>query len=830
MTQWLVVSLLAVGLDAPDSTTGAAREHWAFQPLNRPAIPQVKDESWARSPVDHFILARLEEQGLAASHKADRRALIRRATYDLTGLPPTPQEIASFLNDNSPNAFASVIDRLLDSPQFGERWGRHWLDIARYADTKGYIFTEERKFPYSYTYRDWVIRALNEDLPYDQFLVQQIAADQLPLGADKRALAALGFLTLGRRFLGNMHDIIDDRIDVVTRGAMAMTVQCARCHDHKYDPIPQADYYSLYGVFASCSDTELPIVAASPEFETELHKREAELNSFQESTLARTLQKLRSNVSEYLLAAESLKDHPDIQEFMFVENPGDINRFALGRWRTYLEVTSRQHSPVWSAWFAMAAIPEAEFTARAAVLARQLGENSDETKRINPIVAQSLAGDAPATLKDVAERYGRIFREVEEKLDDPAREELREVLYGRDSPTAVPRRRVDDLFEKPDADMLRGLRKKVQEWRTSPEAPPNAMALIDNESPVNPVVFVRGNPGNRGPAVPRQFLRVLGGDDRQPFTQGSGRLELARAIANRENPLTARVFVNRVWIQLFGTGLVRTPSDFGLRSEPPTHPELLDWLATWFVDNGWSTKKLIRVIMLSSVYRQSSGEAADSSLDEADDASGSPHATPRPCSTRREGRGARGEAWDPENRLLWRQNRRRLDFESMRDSMLAVAGEIDRNVGGPAVDLSKQPFSRRRTVYGFIERQNLPGMLRTFDFASPDTHCPQRFTTTVPQQALFLMNSPFVVEQARRLADRPDVRAQNDPMLRIQRLYRNVLGRPATAVETDLGLAFISSFDESAVAQPDAKDSATMNAWQQYAQILLLSNEFMFVD
>jgi hypothetical protein len=830
--------ILVVASGAGGSPGGSASSHWAYQPVRNQPPPAVKDEAWVRSPVDRFILAKLEANGLRPSIAADRRTLLRRATYDLIGLPPTPAEIDNFLNDTSPDAFNNVVQRLLDSPHFGERWGRYWLDIARYADTKGYIFTEERKFPYSYTYRDWVVRALNEDLPYDQFLIEQIAADQLVPGDDKRSLAALGFVTLGRRFLGNTHDIIDDRIDVVTRGTMAMTVQCARCHDHKYDPIPQADYYSLYGIFASCSDKELPIAKATPEFESELQKREAELNEFQDATLSRTLQKLRTRVSEYLLAAESLKDHPDIQDFMFVDNPGDINRFALGRWRTYLETHSKRPGPVWGVWYALAAIPEADFAKQAPELTRQvLSQTGDGSSLlINPLVAAAFAGNAPTNLKDTAERYGRLFAEVEQewqdkltaarsnnaqppaKLDDPAREQLREVLYGSDSPTAVPRRRIDDLFEKPDADKLRTLRKNVQDWRTSTEAPPNAMALVDNESAVNPAIFLRGNPANRGANVPRQFLGVLAGHDRKPFQHGSGRLELARAIASPDNPLTARVMANRVWMHLFGNGLVRTPSDFGLRSDPPTHPELLDWLATSIVENGWSIKQLIRRVMLSNTYQMSST---------GPDVTGQLAETPGECAAPSDsGDSQSPAAVDPENRLLWRQNRRRLDFESMRDSLLAVSGDLDSSVGGTADDLAKQPFSRRRTIYGFIERQNLPGMLRTFDFASPDTHCPQRFMTTVPQQALFLMNSPFVAEQSQRLAARRDVLAENDSMLRVQRLYRWALGRPASIDEARLAVEFV----ESAFAAAEGRGGATMDPWEQLAQILLLCNEFIFVD
>ncbi len=812
------------------------KAHWSFQRVSKPAVPAVRESKWASSDVDRFILAKLEDKGIAPAPRADKRTLIRRATVDLTGLPPTPEEIDNYVNDPSPDAFAHVIDRLLDSPRYGERWGRYWLDVARYADTKGYIFTEERKFPYSYTYRDWVIRALNEDLPYDQFLIQQIAADQLPLGDDKRPLAAMGFLTLGRRFLGNVHDIIDDRIDVVARGTMALTVGCARCHDHKYDPIPQADYYSLYGVFASSSEKQLAIPDATPEFEAELHAREKELNDFVEATLDETRHGLRTKAGEYLLAAESIRDHPDIMDFMFVENPGEINRFVLGRWRNFLERTSKGHHPVLAPWHAFAALPEGEFAQKAGELAQRFTANADVQNRINPMIARAFEGAAITSLGDVGHIYGKLFAEVEEAwlktgagarernepaptaLPDASQEDIRQVLYGDRTPAAITDKEADDSFEKPAADKLRQLRKKVQEVRTSPNAPPNAMALVESAAPHNPFVFVRGNPGNHGPAVPRQFLGVVAGENRQPFQNGSGRLELARAIATKDNPLTARVLVNRVWSHHFGAGLVKTPSDFGLRSDPPSHPELLDYLADWFVENGWSVKRLHRLIMLSSVYQQESGarRAEGQKQNRTQRIRG---LTLRPP-----------PSIDPDNRLLWRQNWQRLDFESMRDLLLAVSGDVDLAMGAPSVDLVAQPFSRRRTVYGFIERQNLPGMLRTFDFASPDTHCPQRFTTTVPQQALFLMNSPFVIEQACRLANGPDVVAQNDPTLRIQRMYRQVLGRVATPEEVSLSREFIEAGLASTSADPAAGGSQSMNVWEKFGQVLVLSNEFMFVD
>jgi mono/diheme cytochrome c family protein len=620
------------------------QQHWAFRPVRKPQLPGVTHVDLVKTPVDAFVLAKLETKGLSPSLPANRRTLIRRVTFDLTGLPPTPNEVEAFVNDLAPDAYARLVDRLLASPAYGERWGRHWLDVARYSDTKGYVFTEERRYPNSYTYRDYVIRSFNEDKPYDRFLIEQLAADRLPLGDDNSALAALGFLTLGRRFLNNQQDIIDDRIDVTMRGLQALTVGCARCHDHKFDPIPTRDYYSLYGVFASSQEpAELPLlgkVAPSPElaaFEDELAKRTAVVDKY-----------------------------------------------------------------------------------------------ADEHK--------------------VELKSGNVkFRNE-----------------------------------------LTKLRNKVAEWKVNgPGAPARAMVLNDLPTPVEPHVLKRGNPGNPGEKVPRRFLEVLSTTERKPFADGSGRLDLARAIASRDNPLTARVMVNRVWMHHFGKGLVRTPGDFGTRGEPPTHPELLDWLASAFMDSGWSVKQLHRLIVLSSTYQQSSDD------------------------------NPQGQAADPENRLLWRMNRQRLDFEELRDSLLAVTGRLDRTMGGRAVPIVEPPFSTRRTVYGFIDRQNLPGLFRTFDFASPDVSTPQRFTTTVPPQALFLMNSPFVTEQARHLANRLDIACSLDDEKRINRMYGLAFGRPAERDEIELGLSFLAAA---------RRTRAKLKPLEQYAQVLLLANEFAFVD
>jgi mono/diheme cytochrome c family protein len=770
----------------------ARKEHWSFRPVQRPALPLVKNAANALTPIDRFLLAKLEGKGLTFSPPADKRTLIRRATFDLLGLPPSPEEVDAFVNDASPDAWDKVIDRLLASPRYGERWGRHWLDVARYADTRGYVFTAERRFPYSYTYRDQVIRSFNSDLPYDQFILHQLAADLLPLGEDREPLAAMGFLTLGRRFLNNTHDIIDDRIDVVTRGLMALTVSCARCHDHKYDPIPTRDYYSLYGIFASSVEpADLPLLvrrdpkAGLTTFDKELQKRQAVVDRFLEKCQAELLSAFRARAAKYLLAATGPRQRDPRTE--------DLHPRLLEGWRKYLEEARKKHHPVLAPWLDFASLPRDDFAARGKALAARIAANRGSGKSINPLVAKAFAGLAPETLADVATLYEKLFKEAETaKVRSADLEAIRQVLHGRGSPVDIPVTRIKPYLDRAQSDKLTALERQVEQWKaTGPGAPPRAMVLNDAPSPSNPRVLIRGNPNNPGISVPRQFLEVLSPEKRKPFRRGSGRLELARAIASRDNPLTARVMVNRVWQHHFGFGLVRTPGDFGKRGEPPSHPELLDWLADRFVADGWSIKNLHRLILRSAAYQQTSDD------------------NPKPA------------AVDPDNQLLWRMNRRRLEFEPLRDSLLAVSGHLKEVLGGPPVDITKLPFPPRRSVYGFIDRQNLPGLFRTFDLASPDTATPQRHATTVPQQALFLMNSPFVIEQARAFAARPDVVSRKKEEDRIDRMHRLAYGRPADSDEIAVGLAFLRGA---------ATGKSVLSPWGQYAQVLLLANELAFVD
>ncbi|MDB5313701.1 MAG: Planctomycete cytochrome [Gemmataceae bacterium] len=808
LTEWV-----KMGAPFPEAAGTQAvadpRKHWAFQPIKDPPLPQLRDpRGEVRNEIDRFVLAKLEEKGLAAAPRADKRTLIRRAHFDLLGLPPTADEVDAFEKDDSPQAFEKLVDKLLASPHYGERWGRYWLDVARYADTKGYVFQEDRNFPYAYTYRDYVIRSFNEDKPFDRFVVDQLAADKLPLGDDKRPLAAMGFLTLGRRFLNNTPDIIDDRIDVVSRGLMGLTVACARCHDHKFDPVPIKDYYSLYGVFASSVEPkEPPLIGGAPRtpeveaFEKELAKREVNYTAEVAKRHGLAVAKLRSadSVAEYVRAVLDARGKPGDQIQGFVRDR-DLTGFVFARWRAYLTEQLKQHSPVFSPLAQLRDIPETDFAAKAPAVIAGLGAD--------PAVLKALADAKPKTFREAAAAVGKVIAGATK--DQPA---LLAVL-GPGGPTDIPVADAEKIFNRLDRDQLAAVRQKIDAFKaSSPAAPPRAHVLNDTPSPVEPVVFLRGNPGNRGPAVPRQMPEVVAGAARKPFTDGSGRLELARSIVSPDNPLTARVFVNRVWIGHFGQGLVRTPSDFGVRSDPPTHPELLDWLAKRFMQDGWSVKQLHRRIMLSATYQQaSSAERGARNAEQKATNSGSsvPHSALRDS-----------RSDDPDNRLLAHQNRRRLDFEALRDSFLAAAGRLDPAVGGRPVDLFNVPFPARRTVYGLIDRSNFPGTFRSFDVASPDQHSPQRFLTTVPTQALFLLNSPFVAEQAKALANRPEVVAAKSADEKLTKLYRAALGRNTTRDELALGREFVGA---------GAQGGAAFGKWEQFAQVLLLSNEFAFVD
>ncbi|MDR3619947.1 MAG: PSD1 and planctomycete cytochrome C domain-containing protein [Paludisphaera borealis] len=822
-----VESGAAWGESAPVATADdPAKTHWAFQPLRRTPTPTVKDQGWVKTPIDARILAKLEQEGMTPSPSADHRTLIRRATFDLLGVPPTAAEIEAFEADHAPDAFARLVDRLLASPLYGERWGRHWLDVARYADTKGYVFTEDRRYPFAFTYRDYVIDAFNADLPFNTFIVQQLAADQLPLGDDPQPLAAMGFLTVGRRFLQDRNEIIDDRIDLVGRGLLGLTIACARCHDHKFDPIPTDDYYSLYGVFASSVEpNELPRVKGrtddgSPEvkdLEQKLVQARKTRDEYKVARRAEVDDDLEARASKYLHAAYDLKfdgRSAGLQPRAAKDDlrPERIREVAF-LWRKRLKATDAQNHPVLGPWLLFQALPKESFAAKSGEVVAELEKRSQaKPETVHPLLLAAIRDAKPADMDRLADCYVTLLTRLEERcrasfeqakkkapLAEPEWESLRAAFHGDKGLFALSGEDDDQfLLDIKQTEAFASLTNAVQELERAAAAKVcRAMVMNDAPKPMDPHVFVRGNPGRPGKPVPRQFLQVLTGADRKPFQKGSGRLELAEAIVGKAAPLTARVIVNRVWRWHFGQGLVDSPSDFGVRSDPPTHPELLDDLAAGFLAEGWSIKSLHRRIMLSSVYQQQS--------------------TLRPDYV----------AKDAQNRLAWRFNRQRLDFESLRDSMLAVAGSLDTTQGGPAVILNEAPFPPRRTVYGFIDRQNLDGVYRTFDFAVPDATSPKRFVTTVPQQALFLMNSPFVQDQAKRLATDLEREAQAaqppaDTTAVVARVYRQVLGRQPDDRERGRAQEFLQRAGGPA--------AAGMSPLAQLAQVLMLTNEFLFID
>ncbi len=792
-------------------TLEEAKGHWSFQPIREPPVPTVNARDRMLQPVDAFVLQKLEAVGLTLSPAADRRTLIRRVTFDLHGLPPTPEDVSAFEQEQSPDAYRLLVERLLKSPRYGERWGRHWLDVARYSDTKGYVrLNENPRYPASWTYRDYVVKAFNDDLPFDRFVIEQLAADQLQTAEQKSepspALAALGFLTLGQRYLNSTHDIIDDRIDVVTRGLLGMTATCARCHDHKFDPIPTRDYYSLHGVFMSSAEPRVPPLilptAEHGKFEkylSELKRRSQQLDGYLKQQQAALGANFRSRLAEYLLAGYREPVQPNFLAVMFlIDAKKDLNPVLVQRWARFFDRTRKRHDPVFAPWQELAQLSSMEnFPQRAIDQMQTWPMRSVGDGRLNAIVVAELRKSPPQSLADVAATYARLLQRAEtQPTPESEREawaELSSTFAGADAPLSISLDDVEEFLfvDATTQQQLHGQQRLVTDWIASPDAAPHAMSLEDVLQPTDSRVLIRGNASNPGETVPRQLLAVLSRGEQRPFRQGSGRLELAQAIASADNPLTARVLVNRVWQQHFGIGLVRTASDFGLRGERPSHPELLDHLASRFMAQGWSIKQLHRDILLSATYRQRSAIATDAAL----------------------------RAKDPDNVWLWSMPRRRLDWEAMRDALVFVTGQLDLTMGGPSVNLFAAPYSNRRSVYGFIDRQNLPSELRTFDFAPPDSSSSNRHQTTVPQQALFLMNSPFMKQQVQQLAARLAGTPSSSDEQRLESAYRLLFARSPRADEQSLALSFL---------KPAAASGASN--WEELLQVLLLSNEFVFVD
>jgi cytochrome c553 len=646
--------------------TELQRRWWAFQPVRIVKVPTVMNREWPRSDLDRFVLTELEKQSIPPANSAERRVLLRRVTFDLIGLPPTPKETEAFLKDNSPLAFATVVDRLLASPLYGQRWARHWLDVVRYADY--HDGNPKARNPVcepleAWRYRDWVVQSFNRDLPFNQFIAHQIAGDLLfaPDGKQPYAdgLIATTFLVNGAWDRGDadkekmVSDMVDDQIDTVGKAFMGLTLGCARCHDHKFDPVSQTDYYALAGIFYSTRML------------TELGTKGGEI----------TLQR-------------------------------------------------------------------------------------------RPLVAKEVVEKRARQLKQIA-GLNAILADLDKK---------------------VPKPPADD----PTRELLVEQRDRIQR-ELLPE-PPLALAVSEGGVPgglfpnIQDVpVHIRGSYTRLGTVVPRAMPKFFVGGKQSKITSGSGRRDLADWVASNDNPLTTRVIVNRVWQWHFGRGLVGTPNNFGMLSEPPSHPELLDWLAAKFVEDGWSLKKLHRRILLSATYQQSS-------------------TVPQSLLAR-----------DPENRWLGRFSPRRLEAEAMRDAMLFVAGRLDPTPGGPATDDLNMT---RRSIYVQTARWDRSNFATIFDTANPDASVENRNVSTVAPQALFLLNHDFVLSQAKHLADRVTRDEPKDEDARVQRLFHLVFARPATLDEMKISKQLLSR----------SRKSGVDSVWRDLAHVLLCSNEFVYLD
>jgi hypothetical protein len=749
-----------------------AREYWAFRPVVKPAVPAGPEPN----PIDRFIRAKLAEKGLTPVGPAEKRALIRRVTLDLTGLPPKPEDVEVFLKDRSADAYARLVDRLLDSPAYGETQARYWLDVARYAEDQAHTFAV-KPYTEAWRYRDWVIRAFNEDLPFDKFVKYQIAADLIVGDSpdELRHRAALGFFGLGAQYYKNSDkakaeaDELDDRVDTLTRGFLGLTVSCARCHDHKFDPIPQADYYSLAGVFWS---TKLADVPLAPKAEVE--------------RVAAALKKVAD-------AAKAVKDFLQAEKAKIEAARADeLPKYVLAAWKLEAKRLEKADAPA-------SEIAKAEHLDGPTLdrLSRYLGKKnvaaamSDWGKHLPK---KAGGAEPPAEIKKMAEAFRAEVKAAAAKPQAAAAKpnDMMTALFGDKG-----------VFPLKDEDVAAGMspdrkatyeKMKAEQVVLAKHAPPPVTmthGLVES-TPTDLKVALRGNPNNPGEVAPRRFLHILAGDNPKKFTDGSGRRELAEAIADPHNPLAARVFVNRIWQQHFGRGIVGTPSNFGSLGERPTHPELLDWLATTFVESGGSVKALHRQIVLSETYRRA--------------------AVPD----------AKNEAIDADNRYLWRAKRRRLTVEAWRDSLLAVSGRLDPSFGGPTTNLDSAD-NARRTVYAKISRHELNGLLRLFDFPDANITAEKRVETTVPQQQLFVLNSPFMVTQAKALTARLAKEATDDAS-RVRRAYELAFARPATDDEISLGLRYIQTSDAANGGQNK------LTRWERYCQALLASNEFMYVD
>ncbi|MCA8988824.1 MAG: PSD1 domain-containing protein [Planctomycetaceae bacterium] len=684
----------------------AGRQFWSFQPVQEHSLPEVKLAEWPKQRIDHFILSTMEQNGLSPTAPAERATLIRRLTFDLTGLPPTPEEVQAFVANDSPDAYRELVERLLASPQYGEKWGRMWLDLARYTDFTASWLEQPGE---AYFYRDWVVQAFNADMPYDEFVHRQLATDLME-ETGPEDMPALGLISLSPTYWKELKlpselikvivaDEWEERIAAVSGTFLGLTVACARCHDHKSDPITSEDYYALAGVFASTRSIGRPMI---PEAEyAPARAAIAEVAKLEEEA-----KKLNAEIAKVEKAAKEAAKKAQEAEQQAAEQKAETD-----------------------------------------------SSQDNQTEAATPAATADAQPDLKQQVASLTERI----------------QKLKETPH----------------YSDPLASALSEESMTVERAGATPQ---DGTRLDYHDKPLDLPLFSRGDPNRPGEIVPRGFLKVLSSEPRT-FTQGSGRLELAQAMTSDAAPLLARVIVNRIWLGHFGRGLVNTPSDFGVQGDRPTHPELLDDLAARFIANGWSIKWLHREILLSATWQQSSHPSADAL------------------------------SKDPSNLWLSHMNRLRLDFEPWRDAMLSASGVLDLSMGGKSSSLD-EPGNKRRTIYGSVHRREMSTTLLMHDFPDPTQHSPKRSQTITALQGLFLLNGPLLTEQAKHLVTRLEQEFPGQNEKQIDRAYWLLMSRSPTDQERTLALDFVG----------EASGEERLSRWQQYAQVLLATNEFLYLD
>ena len=800
----------------PGMSIEEGRNFWSFRPVANPAIPKVRRSAWIRTPIDAFVLAKLEAAGLEPAPPADKRTLVRRATFDLTGLPPTPAEIDAFLRDESPQAFERVVERLLKSPEYGVRWGRHWLDVARYADSNG--LDENLAFGNAWRYRDYVVDAFNQDKPFDRFLIEQLAGDLLP-EADQETKTATGLLVLGAKVLAEPDreklemDTIDEQLDTIGKVFFGMSLGCVRCHDHKFDPLKQTDYYALAAVFKSTrtfGETNTGAIKHWHEysFASDAERDELKLvdaaiaakkkaaSAFKSTAIDQLRSEARARATDYLTAAAGFDAGMSLTQVEAIAKPLGLHPHILHHCRLHLEY--QRDDAFFGRWH--------EFVAA--------GDLGGMDKHYRTLFVEAEAAWAAAKKGDPKAI----------KLADPRLELARQALSDPSGLLAVPDKPEDALTATALAEYHR-LAEDTRVLESGAPDAPGAMGVADGKILNTLPIHIRGSHHNLGKPVSRSFPEVMCDANVVPTLPAdqSGRLELARWMVDAQHPLTARVYVNRVWRWHFGTGIVASTENFGKLGDRPSHPELLDWLARRFTDSGWTTKDLHRWIMNSSVYQ-----------------SASTHPQAPAC-----------EAADPEDRLLWKFPLRRLEAEEIRDAALAVTGRLDRVRGGKTIPLRNRQFvfdhtsidhtkydGLRRTIYLPVVRNNLYTLFEQFDFPDPTTPTGNRNSTVVAPQALLMLNSELIMDSAevwaRRLLELP-----GDDGRRIRTAYETAYGRPPTDAEARRAREFVTELlgtevvasSNSEQTPPNKEDvvAARHRAWAIFCQSLLASNEFIYV-